>query len=345
MNLFEQELQILQNEKEWLKLLAAEIEKIDHQKDFNKCYVSNECQNSSINAHAISRAALEIISDDHKKIIASPNYPFVHPISHYKAKILDYRSDKYFSVGNFSCSEHDKIFANIDNRNIDLSNSENLFLIIYRSTLRSMQLALRNGYRFSMAVLDGKKNWMSKASDDEIKKIEKTGQELSFASIWTFASYVKISEMMRNREFDKIDYRVLILKTSPTVASIGMFQSSEPESDNKPCWVISLPQTGMQVIITATFKSKNGDCDKLNFGMPKGVTIWEYVDSGYLRVLSEKIFSTALDLAISPQKYEKFSNYEKQRIEVYLKTRIRYPILNVPEFFDLPILFDKIPYS
>lgn len=340
MNLFQQELQILQNEKEWLKLLAAEIEKIDHQNDFNKCYVGNECQNSSINAHAISRTALEIISDDRKKIIASPNYPFVNPIAHYMAKILDYRSDKNFSVGNFSCSEHDKIFTDIDRRNIDLSNSKNLFLIIYRSTLRAMQLALRNGYRFSMAVLDGKKYWMSKANDDEIDKIEKACRELSIASVGTFVSYSKISGMMRRREFDKIDYRVLVLETSPTVASIGMFPSFESGSDSQPCWVISLPQTEKQVIMTATLKSENISYNELNFGMPKGVATWKNIDSDHLRILSEKVFSTAFDLAISPQKYEKFSNDEKQRIQEYLKARIRYPILNVPEFFDLPILFD-----
>lgn len=315
MNFFQQEVQMLQNQKEWLKLLTDEIEKIDHQGYFNKCYVDSECQNSSINAHAISRTALKIISDDSEKIIASPNNPTIGPIAYYKSKMLTYKRVKNFSAGNFSCSEHDKIFANIDSRDIDLSNPENLFIIVYRSTLRAMQLGLRHGYRLSMAALNGKKYWMSKVNNDEIDKIKKTYQELSLGSILTFNSYLKISEMMRNREFDKIDYRVLALETFPTVASIGMFHSFDPESDSKPCWVISLPQTGMQVIITATLKSEINNCNKLNYGMPKNVTIWKNVDSDYLRILSEKIFSTALDLAISPQKYERFSNDENKELK------------------------------
>ena len=183
MNIFQQELQILQNQKEWLKLLANEIEKIDDREDFNKCYVGKECQDSSINAHAISKAALEIISSDSKKIIATPNNAFYNPLSHYKGKMLDYRSIENFSSGNFSCFEHDKTFNNIDGRNIDMRNQKNLFLIIYRSTLRAMQLILRQGYRLSMAVLDGKKQWKSKASNDEIDQMKKTCHELSYASL------------------------------------------------------------------------------------------------------------------------------------------------------------------
>ena len=143
--------------EEWkrgLRNVHRSLKEIDQQRSFDRCSVGQEgCKRPSIDAHCISIASLELIADQENKVIASYAVPPRDPYSYQFSKPLAERSIRSFSVGRWSCDKHDRIFAPLDSKHIALDDKRNLFLAIYRTTLRATQLGLRTVERIAIPML------------------------------------------------------------------------------------------------------------------------------------------------------------------------------------------------
>ena len=123
--------------KTGLRSLRQVLQERDAQRAFDRCIVGGEgCKNPSIEAHSIPMACLQLIAN-RNSVFASCAVPPPDPVTYHYLKPLARRSISTFSVSRWSCEGHDRLFAPVDSKNIDLQDRRNLFLLVYRTTLTS----------------------------------------------------------------------------------------------------------------------------------------------------------------------------------------------------------------
>ena len=245
-----------------MKNLNKTLSEQDETGSFDRCSVGSEgCKQPPIKAHAVPRSALKLIAQSNKVYATNVNPP-QNPLAFYNQDPLSERSIEQFSVGKWACGHHDQIFNPIDSNNIDLHLKSNLFLIVYRLTLRATQLALRTVGRLS-PMLDPTIPTPKGISEDEAEKLRQYVTDTTPIVAHLFFIKVSMDKFWKNKEYHRLDYRVITWKTKPVMAGAGIIWNDGPPgkltwSGNTAClpsWLIILPQKYGQAIILPVLKA------------------------------------------------------------------------------------------
>lgn len=328
--------------KPGLRNLRQALQERDDQRAFDRCIVGGEvCKNPSIEAHSIPMACLELIAN-RNTVVASCAVPPRDPVTYHYLKPLAKRSISTFSVGRWSCEEHDRLFAPVDSKNIDVEDAYNLFLIVYRTTLRATQLGLRTVERIVTTTLDPATPKPQGVPEPIIRRMREFAVDATKSMARTIHLKWKMDSLLKACSFDTMEYRTSSWRTEPVVAAAGMSWEDGPgkgtywggEDSVLPVWMIVLPQRYGQLAITASIR---GYPATIHNSMPivnKGI-----VERGKLwtKVISNRLLNNSIDIAVSNTRYEKLQEVERQILHEYLQAR---SIFGTSRNKELPNLFE-----
>ena len=202
--------------------LSRSFRTIDASRSFDRCYVGSEpCTSRAIQGHAIAKSVLELIADENRQIVGSPDDPPRDPIAWSHQPFLAERSINKFSLGRWSCAAHDSLFSPIDKKNADLQNTRNLFLSIYRVTLRVYHYLLRVVGRLVFTALDPatRPEGLPRRAQEDMAQLARTGTP---TVIRTMTLLQRMSGSLEEGRYDEIEFRVAKWNTKPRLAASGM---------------------------------------------------------------------------------------------------------------------------
>ena len=322
--------------REGMRNLTRSFQRLDEDRSFDRCSIDSSCQNPSIKAHALPRSVLELIADQEGMVVGSPDDLPQNPIAWEKQGMLTKRSIGTFGVGRWACAEHDSIFSPIDRKAIDFEDKRNLFLAVYRLTLRLNQLSLRLGERLALTSLDSQ-NPLVGVPEPNLEVLKQIARQATFVAQELFVLTTRMSNFWRQETFDKIEYRVAEWDSAPTLAASGMKWLDGPgdgvywdeqnwvsENSSIPAWLIVLPQRHGQTVVTASLKDFESHTAAFHQGMPRFGEPRGKSGANWGRLISRKVLECAVDLAISPERYHRMTASEQTALQDYMRRRSQY---------------------
>ncbi len=204
-------------------------------KKFDRClWPTMDCKNKSCRAHSIqNQGVLETLSEKGHVIM------FKGRISLETGPAIDFEPISRNKATTFTglCNPHDTyLFAPIDKNEIDVTNSEHLFLLAYRSVFREYHAKLKGAFDIQSSYLKGIEigRFNPEIKDDAF--VMATTALLESHAFFRFKSYWDISYFEKN--FKSINHEIIVhsdLKPSVAVSStysIGYSDEIEgPEFD------------------------------------------------------------------------------------------------------------------
>ena len=315
--------------KEPIRNLHRSLRERDEKRSFDRCSVGAEgCKQPSIEAHSIPMAALKLIADETKTVFASYAVPPRDPVTYEFQRPLAQRSIRKFSVGRWSCEDHDRLFSRIDSTDIDLDDEFNRFLTIYRVTLRATQLGQRTVERWATTVLDPA---MCPTGIPEpfLEQLRAMARDSSLTMIRLQYLKWQMDRLLKEHRFDEIDYRIARWETIPVLAGAGMRWFEGPGTGHYwggtdamiPAWIVLLPQQYGQVVIAASIK----DMDRYVATVYRGISTDHHRlvkrSKCWTKMISDKMLENATDVAVSMKRYEKLTTQECNSVQRYLYAR------------------------
>ncbi len=319
--------------REGMRTLTRAFREVDENRAFDRCSIDVSCQNPSIKAHALPRTALELIADKEGMVIGSHPDPPQNPIAWEAQNALDTRNIRRFSIGQWACDEHDKLFSPIDSKSIDFSDERNLFLAIYRLTLRSTQYVLRVGDRLVSTTIESESPLIG-LPDSAVENIKQVTRQTFDVAKDLFVLSVRMNRFLEEESFDRIEYRIAEFYSVPTLAASGMKRLDGPGTgvywDDKnwvannssiPAWLVVLPQDHGQTVITASLPGYDRYTADFHSGVPKFGEIRKRSGANWGRLMSRKILECSFDLALSIECYQGLTASEQIALQDYLRRR------------------------
>ena len=317
----------------------------DQQRSFDRCLVGSEgCRGSSIKAHNIPLVSLRLIADQTNRIMATSGDPPRDPLTYDNQEPLAERSIKSFSAGRWACSEHDKMFASIDNTAVDFRDEHDVFLLIYRTTLRATQWGLRTASRMAVPMIDPLVESPVGLPDEYSRQLEHAAREASFMAMRVLYIKLQMDKMLRKGSYRQIRVETATWRGEPVAAGAGMAWREGPgdglywggRDDVLPVWMVLLPQEGQQAIATASVRGY----DKRSRDIHRGV----FGDNGkprhggriWARAVSNKLFENSIDIGISTNKWRTLNTRDREALQSYLHARSVSDVRSAT----LPNLFD-----
>lgn len=202
----------------------------DRRHSFDKCTIgAQDCKRQPVDAHAIPKCTLRLIARN-SKVYATDSNPPETPISYQEQEPIELRSIDRFSTGKWACREHDEIFGSIDNKQIDLTDKQNLFLMVYRSVLRITQRTLRTVSRVAIPILDPAVK--TPAIGEEAKPgLALAVRAMSKVAVHLFFIKATLDTFWKNGDLDQIDYLTIEQQAEPFMAGLGMEWTLGPSRD------------------------------------------------------------------------------------------------------------------
>ena len=310
--------------------------------------------------HAISETHLRLIANNENKIRANKEIPgFGEWLERYEG--LQRVSISRFTAGKWSCQKHDEMFQGIDQKRIDLSNSENLFKAVYRVVLRQTHVNTGrwNAYLQGTQSPDDWERFKETAFD---KPVTDEQAQRSVDNWWDGVEALssKLTDLqgrLQRSEWNSLEYRVLLLESEPTVAGWGcqmMMCESEGLVEGDPrtglrsfvdlAYMIVIPQEYGHAIITACEPNKRlraPDVVKIHRYMPRTASRIKpcRVSQGLRGGISRKVWGLN-EIGIRESVYDGWSESERRTVQRWIKDDRRhdYPLLgrnstNLPSFF------------
>ena len=322
----------LTKREDWLGKLNHALQARHEEGAFDRCSTGGEgCKQPVISAHAISRTALECIANQNNMVMATYKNPPTNAIAHYRTEMLSPQSINSFSTGRWACAEHDRIFTPIDSKNIDVNDQYNLFLIVYRVTVRLCHFAVRTAEPLATMILHPASKLLEVIPEEPLKGLQGSARIISRSAAHLCHIKWQMDKMLSTQTYDRLNYRVAYWNAEPTLAGAGIrwFTGDENKTlwsgtaRDIPGWVVAVPQEHGQLLITACPYGGEKYTEELHRGMPKGNHQPESTGRNWTRLMSNKLASTAADLAISLKKYESLSQNEQKHLLSYIRTRSR----------------------
>ena len=289
------------------------------------------CKNASIEAHSIPMASLDLIAK-RNKVIASCAVPPRDPVTYHYYLPLANRSIRTFGVGRWSCKEHDRLFAPVDSKKIDFEDRRNLFLIVYRTTLRAAQLGLRTVERIATPTLDPVATVPQGVPESYLNGMRKLAVDWSLIIARLLFLKWRMDALLKAKSYEEIEYRTSTWRTEPMVAGAGMNWYEGPgnglywggEDSILPEWIIVLPQEYGQAAITASIRGSKEYASKIHDSMPK--VNKGLIDRGKLwtKAISNRLINRSIDIAISNARYAELDSQERQTLQDYFQARSIY---------------------
>ncbi len=308
-----QNLHSLNDSREARRSLREHLQEKRDLQTYNTCSIGkNECNQKPIEAHCISRTALSLIADKGKLIGCDPSL-LKTGYDLYSKPFFSEIGVKLFNRGKWACEGHDKIFAPIDSRSIDVLDDRVLFLQIYRATVYATHAL----HQASEAV--DLEPSMLRLVNDLNKFPANASQDFAVKRKWTADRYgrlkVQMDELLLHENYDALEYRVAQWKCNPTMAAIAMWC-------NPTMWTILLPQEHGQTLITASPRQGSKEEQRVHHNMPqKGKRDIIYRQNTWTREISLRILEYASVLAFRPSMWNGLTEAERRRIENYMRER------------------------
>ncbi len=211
------------------------------------------CDKPAIRAHSVQNArAMDLISEaDHvyglsgKLVDREPNAQFTR-LSRNKASTF---------CG--LCNSHDtEIFKQIDTRPIDLKDSEQLFLISYRSIIKELHALMEGGIRTQKAYNDGVKqgrvpaNQMNEAMMVATSALVRGYEAYQFRVKFYDLSYLR-------QKFRTIQHSVFVIENrAPMIAASSTFSVKDRVLKKDPLYLMTLnliPLSETQTAVIASY--------------------------------------------------------------------------------------------
>ena len=329
-------------DREGMKNLNRALREQDEARSFDRCSVGGEgCQQPAIKAHAVPRSALKLIAQRNKVYATNANPP-QNPLAFINQDPLSERSIEQFTVGKWACRNHDLIFNSIDSNSINLRCTRNLFLIVYRTTLRAAQLALRTVGRIAVPMVDPVVPTPKGISEDDAEKLRQFAIVGTFVVAHLFRIKAAMDRFWRKKEYHRLDYRVTTWETKPVMAGAGILWNDGPpgklawsgSAARLPGWLVILPQKYGQAIITACPDGFSEYAHEIN-GVTEGKG---FRATGIENDWTSRINITALkfvsDLAIQPDVFQSLTDKQTLELQSYLASRT----ISTPDDWQLPNL-------
>ena len=248
------------------------------------------CEGEIGNRHAIAKRHLKLIADSGNKIRANREIAsFEKWLEKYDG--LQSVPISRFSAGRWSCQKHDERFAGIDAAKIDLAKPENLFKAIYRAVLRHNHLSTARWTAVYKATSTDE-GWEqfremafeSPVGEDEAAKVRNQWRNRAGSLM---SKTREFERRLIAKKWDSLDYRVLLLKSRPSVAGWGCAMMSfdtrylavdDPRREwgdfAELAFMVVIPQDDGHAIITACEKDTRFRVPEIRYihdSMPVGV--------------------------------------------------------------------------
>lgn len=231
------------------------------QTGIDKCHFPGDaCTSTAIKAHSIqNNRILNLLSDNNHVIMPqmNPGSPDTPPSLEFK-KISRHKATIFTGL----CKKHDnELFYPIDNNLIDVTNSEHLFLIAYRSLLRSYHVECETAlkYQITLNKLMEEKRVSEKCySPPMVMATEQIMVAYAFYEyklLWD-AAYLK-------KDWSSFSHKVIDLGLCrPTIAASSLFQTKKQSNDTDILSYIGInvfPQDGKYWVVYSYLQNDHAD--------------------------------------------------------------------------------------
>ena len=312
-----------------MRNLTRALREQDEAGAFDRCIVAGEsCQEPVIKAHGIPRAVLRLIARD-KKIVGNSSNPPQSPKAYVSQPVLSLRSVEQFGAGRWACESHDRLFEPIDSVDIDLDCKRNLFLVVYRTTLRATQLAMRTVGRIVFPLVDPATPEPQGVDPELARSMKEFAENATPQVISLWAVKLAMDRQLGEGDYDQLDYEIGRVNTTPSVASAGVLFYDGPRirrmgtggRQQVPGWYVVLPQKHGHSIVAACPRGFRRFVEPMTFARRGGTRRpWRRQKSG-TSYATKLAFKTALDLAVSPGAFEAFRAEEVAALQAYMAQR------------------------
>lgn len=305
----------------------------DQYRLFDRCIVgAKRCRRPTIRAHTIPLASLRLISDESRKIVANSSEPPRDPHNYLCRRPLTRRSIKSFTTGRWACIEHDKIFASVDGATLDFDDKHNVFLLVYRATLRALQLGLRTVSRVAVPLVDPCVAPPVGLPDDYLHQLSQAAVGASEMIARVFFIKIQLDKMLREGLYDGLEFRTDIWPGEPVAAGVGMSWREGPgngtywsgRDDLLPVWLMLLPQEGHQALVTASVKGHYDSGRYIHERLCKEHRRARRRRHCRSRTVSQRFLENAFDLGISTRQWASMRRSQRRTLQDHLLVRSAY---------------------
>ena len=120
-----------------LRRITQKVVDSTKRKAYKECLVAGECEGPIVGGHLIPRAWLRKICDHNEEVMVFEKLP-LRPFTGNKGPVLDHINNA--TVGSFTCRRHEEMFGPIDDPDPDLTNQNNLNLMLYKAIIATLWL-------------------------------------------------------------------------------------------------------------------------------------------------------------------------------------------------------------
>ncbi len=305
----------------------------DQHRSFDRCIVGAEdCGRQTIKAHTIPLASLKLISDESGKIMANSSEPPRDPLNYLSRQPLTRRSIKSFTTGRWACIEHDHAFASVDGATLDFDDERNVFLLVYRTTLRTLQLGLRTVSRVAVPLVDPYVAPPAGLPDGYLQQLSQFAVGASEVIARVFYIKIQLDKMLREGSYAGLEFKTDIWSGEPVAAGAGMSWREGPgngtywsgRDDLLPVWLMLLPQKGHQALVTASVRGHYDSGRYINERVCREHRRSRRHRHCRSRTVSQRFFENAFDLGISTRQWASMRRSQRRTLQNYLLVRSAY---------------------
>lgn len=313
-----------------LKTLGQELSARDALKSFDRCMVGGEgCKKPAIVAHCISDAALELIMNLDKQVVGFDSTAPQNPAQWINDFHWKDRSIGSFGASRWACAAHDQQFNPVDSKSIEDLNDRHLFLLVYKMTVYFTQRVLHSSGRLAVPALESASDALDEFPENVREGFKETARLMTHSAARVLRTKWKMDKMMNESVSSEIVYRTAMWETTPVMAAAGLKYLPGPgdriewygRNSDIPVWIMLLPQSHGQTIITASPAGTEEYTRDFHEGMPKGPPQFVLKGNGWTRMICLKVLTYAGDIAVSHQGFSQTTYHERERLEEYISLR------------------------
>ena len=313
--------------------LGQALAERDRDATFDRCMVGGDsCKRTAIRAHCIPETALKLIADESRRVIAAHSAPPRTPVQWLREDPLKEMSISSFNAAKWACRPHDDTFGPLDTKRLEDFSDRSMFLLIYKITAYLTHRVLHIGERLAVPMLEPDSEIPRQLKHDTsayLKDIARTG---SFSAMRVWWIKLALDKMLHSGSHNRLDYRASMWKTRPAMAAVGMMLVDGPGTLNAwygensliPVWVALLPQEHGQTIVTASPRGTAGSTHGIHQGVSRERGSLVTGDENWTKLISDKVLSSASDLAISEESYARLSAGERDTLQTFVANRSQY---------------------
>ena len=287
----------------------------------NRCLAPGyDCENKSIKAHSVQkRKVLEILNTDGHVIM--PQEKIINKGENFSVS-FDKVGINDATTFTGLCKIHDPVFFSpIDNFDIDLSNSQQLFLITYRAVLKKFHSLARDALQalktYENLAMDEKNPYY----DEEMLSNWTAMQHIKAFGAFRYKS--KFDDIYLSHQYDMLKHKCFVFQhKKPTIAVSALYWLEMLKSDNSepPGIAINVFPTLSETNIIISYLVE--DTEYVNSEIESLVNPSLSSLKRRLCLLSEKIIGLSDNFVIAPAYWNSLSKQKRNTIVKYYQNTL-----------------------